>query len=80
MVNFPTRTPDFDSHSPALLDLFLSSDARICSTVAFPSLGNSDNVVVSVPLTFHQIHNGMPCFFAKLMTILVLIGTVVVII
>ena len=52
MVNFPTRTPDFDSHSPALLDLFLSSDARICSTVAFPSLGNSDNVVVSVPIDF----------------------------
>ena len=23
MVNFPTRTPDCDSHSPALLDLFL---------------------------------------------------------
>ena len=26
MVNFPTRIPDCDSHSPALLDLFLSSD------------------------------------------------------
>ena len=30
MVNFPTRTPDCDFHSPALLDLFLSSDASIC--------------------------------------------------
>ena len=45
MVNFPTRIPDCDSHSPALLDLFLSSDASICSTMAFPPLGNSDHVV-----------------------------------
>ena len=48
MVNFPTRIPDCDSHSPALLDLFLSSDASICSAMAFPPLGNSDHVVVSV--------------------------------
>ena len=45
MVNFPTRIPDCDSHSPALLDLFLSSDASICSTMAFPPLRNSDHVV-----------------------------------
>ena len=36
MVNFPTWIPDCDSHSPALLDVFLSSDASICSTIAFP--------------------------------------------
>ena len=48
MVNFPTQIPDCDSHSPALLDLFLSSDASICSTMAFPPLENSDHVVVSV--------------------------------
>ena len=35
MVNFPTRIPDCDSHGPALLDLFLSSDTSICSTLAF---------------------------------------------
>ena len=35
MVNFPTRIPDCDSHSPALLDLFLSSNASICSTMVF---------------------------------------------
>ena len=52
MVNFPTRIPDCDSHSPALLDLFISSDASICSTMAFPSLGNSDHVLVSVPIDF----------------------------
>ena len=52
IVNFPTRIPDCDSHSPALLDLFLSSDASICSAMAFPPLGNSDHVVVSVFIDF----------------------------
>ena len=52
MVDFPTRIPDCDSHSPALLDLFLSSDASICSTMAFPPLGNSDHVVISVSIDF----------------------------
>ena len=51
MVNFPTRIPDCDSHSPALLDFFLSCDASICSTMAFPPLGNSD-VVASVSIDF----------------------------
>ena len=40
IVNFP------------LLDLFLSSDASICSTMAFPPLGNSDHVFVSVSIDF----------------------------
>ena len=52
MVNFPTQVPDCDSHSPSLLDLFLSSDGSICSTVAFPPLGNSDHVDVSVSIDF----------------------------
>ena len=51
MFNFPTRLPDSDSHSPALLDFFLSSDTSICSTMAFPTLGNSDHVV-SVSIDF----------------------------
>ena len=46
IVNFPTWSPDCDPHSPALLDLFISSDASISSTMAFPPLGNSDHVVV----------------------------------
>ena len=54
MVNFPTRIPDCDSHSPALLDLFLSSDASICSTMAFPPLGNSDHVAVAVSIDFQS--------------------------
>ena len=52
MVKFPTRIPDCDSHSPALLYLFLSSDASVCSTMAFPPLGNSDHIVVSVSIDF----------------------------
>ena len=38
--------------SPALLDIFISSDASICSTMTFPPLGNSDHVVVSVSIDF----------------------------
>ena len=51
MIDFPTRIPDCDCHSPALLDFFLSSDASICFTMAFPPLGNSDHVV-SVSIDF----------------------------
>ena len=52
MVNCPTLIPDCDSHSLALLDLFISSDASICSTMASPPLGNSDHVIVSVSIDF----------------------------
>ena len=52
MVNFPMWIPDCDSHSPTLLDLFFSSDANIYFTMAFPPLGNSDHVVVSVSIDF----------------------------
>ena len=52
MVNFPTWIPECDSHSPALLDVFISSDASICSTMGFPPLTNSDHVVVSVSIAF----------------------------
>ena len=52
MVNFPTWILDCDSHSHALLDLFLSSDASICSKMAFPPLGSSDHVVISVSIDF----------------------------
>ena len=50
MVNFPTRIPGCDSHNPSLFDLFLTSDANICSKMAFPPLRNSDHVVVSVSI------------------------------
>ena len=54
MVNFPARIPDCDFPSPALLDFFLSSDASICSAMAFPPLGNSDHVFVSVFIDFRS--------------------------
>ena len=34
------------------MDLFLSSDASTCSTMAFSLLGNSDRIVVSVCIDF----------------------------
>ena len=52
MVSFPTRRPDCDSHKPALLDLFLYYDVRICFTMAFPPLENYDHVVVSASIDF----------------------------
>ena len=52
MVNCVTRILDCDSLSPALLDLFLSSDASICFKMAFPPLGNADYDVALVSVDF----------------------------
>ena len=51
MVNFLTPIPDCDSHSPALLNLFISSVSSVCSTMASPQLANSDHGV-SVSIDF----------------------------
>ena len=80
MVNFPTWITDCASHSPALLDLSIYSYASICSAMAFPLLGNSDYVVVSVSIDFPSNSQWGTLFHHKLMTILVLIGVVFVII
>ena len=71
MVHFPTCFLVCDSFSPALLDLFISSNTSICSTMAFPPLGNSEHVVVSVSIDFpsysqwdapfHDIANNYSC-------------------
>ena len=74
MVNFPTWIPDCDSHSPAILNLFFSSDASISSTTAFPPLWNSDHVFVSVFIDFPSNSQRDALFH------LVLIGMVFVII
>ena len=76
MVNFPTWIPDCDSHNPALLDLFLTSDASICFTMAFRPLENSDHVVVSVSIDFPTNSQQDAPFHRILMTIFVLIGMV----
>ena len=52
MINFPIWSLECDSHSPVLLDLFISSDAGICSTMAFTPLRISNHVVVSVSIDF----------------------------
>ena len=62
MVNFPGKIPDCDSYSPAPLDFFLSSDSSICSTMAFPPLGNSDHGPVSVSIAFPSYSQRDPPF------------------
>ena len=80
MVHFPTRIPGCGSHSPALLDSFLSSDL----VFGLQWLSFHQEILIMLlsqfPLTFYHIHNRMPHFLALLMTILVLIGLVFMII
>ena len=56
MVNLPNLSRDFDSHTPNLLDLFISSDPNICHAVAFRLFGKYRHVVVldcvNFPLTW----------------------------
>ena len=57
--------------SPALLDLYLSSDASICSTAAVWEI-----VMLSQFLfTFHQTLIGMLFYIAQHLILFVLIGT-----
>ena len=64
MVIFPTRIPDCESHSPAVLDLFISSNVSICFTMAFPSLENPDHVD-SVSIDFPKISKRDPPFHCR---------------
>ena len=52
MVNFPTWILDCDSHSSTFLDLFLFSEASICSGMVFPPLGNFDHIVAPISIDF----------------------------
>ena len=67
------------SHSCSL-HVFLSSDASICSTMAFPNWEILIMLLSQFSLNFYHIHNGMPRFIALLMTNLELIDTVLAII
>ena len=58
MVNFPICISDCDSHTPAILDLFISSDACICSSVTVPPLGNFDHIAISVSIHFPSNSKG----------------------
>ena len=57
MVSFPTGIPDCDSHSLALLDLFISF------TMTFSSLGSSGHVIVSVFIEFPSKVKGDAPFY-----------------
>ena len=64
-VNFPTWIPDYDSDSPALLDLFISSDGSIhMFYIGFPFMGNSAHVFASVSIDFPSNSKGIPRFIA----------------
>ena len=57
MVNFLTWILDCDSHSPAFLDLFISSGTSICSTMAFSPMGKPDHVIsvsIDLPINLKQ--------------------------
>ena len=71
MVTFSIMIPDFDFYSLSLLELLLSYDPNICSTVAFTRLGNFDQVVVSVSI---DVPSNFATFHHKLVTILALTG------
>ena len=57
MFNFSTCIPDCGSHSPALLDLFFSSNTSICSMMAFLYWEILNKLLYQFPLTFHQTSN-----------------------
>ena len=75
LLRWSTFLLGFQTAILIVLLLWISSDASICSTIAFRPLGNF-LILSQFSLTFHQIDNGMPHFIAQLMTILVLIGMV----
>ena len=58
MTSFPTRIPDCDSQSPALLNLFLSSGSSNWEILIM--------LLSHFPLTFQKTQNGIPCFIAQL--------------
>ena len=58
------RIPECDSHSPALLDLLLSSDANICSAMTSPHWKFLIMWLSQFPSTFCQNKTGMPRFIA----------------
>ena len=68
---FNVQISDYNSCNPTLLNLFFSSGAGICSTMAF-TLGNFDHAVVSVFMDFlsnskgdapfHRLACDYPCF------------------
>ena len=60
MVNFPAGIRDSNSHTPTYFDLFISSDASICSTMAVSvSIDFPSNLKQNA--TFHRIAYDYSC-------------------
>ena len=74
IVNFPTLIHDCDSHSPALLDSFLSSDISI--VLQWLSLHWEILIMLlsQFPLTFHQIVTRCPVSLHSLWLFSCLLG------
>ena len=64
MVNFPIQIPDYDSYSPALLDLFIYAVYKYVLQRLSLHWEILIMLLTQFPLTFHQIHSGMPHFIA----------------
>ena len=79
MVNFPTRIPDCDSHSPALLDLFLLTLVFVLQWLSL-HWEILTMLLSQFPLTFQETQSSMTCLIAEVVTILVLIVIVFVIV
>ena len=62
MINFPSWILDCESRSSIFFYFFLSSDASICSAMAFPPLGNFDHVFVAVSIDFSSNSKGAALF------------------
>ena len=76
MVNFSPWISDWDSHSPALLDFFFSTDPSTCFGMGFPPLENSDHAVVSVSIDFASKSKRDTSLHSIAISILLLIGMV----
>ena len=72
IVNFPTRIPDCDSHSPVLLNTLLSSEP-IYFAVTFTPVGNSNPAVLSVSIDYPLNSKGDAKEYLKLSNLLMLI-------
>ena len=57
IVNVPTRIPGCDSHSPALLNFFLSSDASIGSTNGIRLELMYISLIVSIRSNLTHLHD-----------------------
>ena len=66
-VNFLTRIPDCNYHSPALLDFFLLTLVFDLQWLSLLHWGILIMLLSQFPLAFHQIHSGMPRFIAQLL-------------